>query len=76
MERMVLKVEGMDCAGCEQRLTIAVSRLAGVREAAADHTTGVLEVELDPGADHDHVTTRVTARVVEAGFTVADREAR
>ncbi|MET9834043.1 heavy-metal-associated domain-containing protein [Streptomyces sp. NPDC006385] len=26
-ERMVLKVQGMDCTGCEQRLTAAVQRV-------------------------------------------------
>ncbi|WP_228389332.1 heavy-metal-associated domain-containing protein [Cumulibacter manganitolerans] len=71
-ERMVLKVEGMDCVGCEQRLATAVGRVHGVRDATADHTTGTLRVELDPGADRD----AVTARVAEAGYTVTGQETR
>ncbi|WP_149829093.1 heavy-metal-associated domain-containing protein [Streptomyces tailanensis] len=71
-ERMVLTVQGMDCAGCEKRLTATVRRLDGVRDAAADHTTGVLEVELGPEADRG----AVTARVAEAGYTVTDQEPR
>ncbi|MBT2525626.1 heavy-metal-associated domain-containing protein [Streptomyces sp. ISL-99] len=71
-EKLVLKVQGMDCAGCEQRLTAAVQRLEGVRSAAADHATGVLEVELASGSDRE----AVTARVSEAGYTVTDQEAR
>ncbi|MGA5191450.1 heavy-metal-associated domain-containing protein [Streptomyces griseoincarnatus] len=71
-EQMVLNVRGMDCAGCEQRLTAAVQRLEGVRSAAADHTTGVLEVELGPEAD----SSAVAARVAEAGYTVTGQEVR
>ena len=71
-ERLVVSVQGMDCAGCERRLVAAVRRVEGVREAAADHTAGVLEVELAPGADRHAVTARVT----EAGYTVTDVQVR
>lgn len=71
-EQMVLTVQGMTCTGCEQRLAAAVQRVEGVRLAAADHTTGVLEVELGPEAD----TAAVAARVAEAGYTVTDQEVR
>jgi copper chaperone len=69
-ERMVLQVQGMDGAGCEQRLVAAVQRVEGVRSASADHAAGVLEVELAPGANR----SAVTARVAEAGYTVTDEE--
>ena len=69
-DRMVLEVRGMTCPGCEQRLAAAVRRVAGVRSASADHTTGVLEVELGPETDR----AAVAARVIEAGYTVTDQE--
>lgn len=69
-ERVVLEVQGMTCAGCEQRLATAVQRVAGVRSARADHRAGVLEVELGPEADQ----AAVAARVVEAGYTVTAEE--
>lgn len=69
-ERMVLGVRGMDCAACEQRLAAAVQRVEGVRSAVADHTAGVLEVELGPEADR----AAVAARVVKAGYTVTGEE--
>ena len=68
--RIVLHVQGMTCTGCEQRLAAAVRRVEGVRDAAADHTTGVLEVELGPEADR----AAVAARVAEAGYTVTGGE--
>lgn len=69
-ERMVLRVQGMTCGGCEQRLANAIRRVDGVRSAAADHAAGSLEVELGPGADRD----AVAARVAEAGYTVTGEE--
>ncbi|MEV8311668.1 heavy metal-associated domain-containing protein [Streptomyces flavidovirens] len=71
-ERLILTVQGMHCAGCEQRLATAVQRIDGVRSATADHQKEVLEVELGPEAD----VAAVTARVVEAGYTVTDTEMR
>lgn len=71
-EQMVLKVQGMTCTGCEQRLAAAVQRVEGVRSAAADHTTGVMRVELGPEADAE----AVAARVAEAGYTVTGQEVR
>ena len=40
--------------------------------AAADHATGVLEVELGPEADR----AAVAARVAEAGYTITGQEMR
>ncbi len=45
---MTLHVEGMTCSGCEQRLSKALRRVDGVREAAADHRTGEVRVRFDP----------------------------
>jgi len=65
-------VQGMTCEGCERRLATAVRRVEGVRDATADHTTGVLDVQLASGADRE----AVTARVAEAGYTVTATEVR
>lgn len=70
IEQLVLNVQGMTCTGCERRLTAAVRRVEGVRSAAADHSTGVLKVELASGSDRD----AVTARVAEAGYTVTEEQ--
>lgn len=71
-ERLVLQVEGMDCAGCEQRLTAAVRRVEGVLVGAADHRAGVLDVQLTSAA----AAAAVTARVTQAGYTVTGSEVR
>ncbi|WP_100500667.1 heavy-metal-associated domain-containing protein [Geodermatophilus chilensis] len=68
-ENVTLQVEGMTCTGCEQRLSKALRRVDGVREATADHRTGQVRVRLDPA-----VTDRaaVAAQVHTAGYTVVD----
>lgn len=43
-----LRVDGMDCTGCESRLGSALTRLEGVIKAKADHKAGRVEVRFDP----------------------------
>jgi len=68
---VTLKVEGMTCTGCEQRLGTALRRLEGVSEANADHRTGELTIRYDP-----EMTDRgaLEERVVTAGYEVAEME--
>lgn len=47
-ENVTLRVEGMTCTGCEQRVGKVLRRLDGVREATADHRTGQVRVRFDP----------------------------
>ena len=40
MEEIVLKVNGMMCGGCENRVKNAVQNIDGVESVRADHNTG------------------------------------
>ena len=40
MEEIVLKVNGMMCGGCENRVKKAVQNIDGVESVIADHNTG------------------------------------
>ncbi|WP_292680185.1 cation transporter [Microbacterium sp. SCN 69-37] len=68
---VTLKIEGMTCTGCEQRLGTALRRLEGVSEARADHRTGELTIRYDPDATDREA---LEERVVVAGYEVADTE--
>ena len=48
METVVLRVSGMACSGCEQRISSVLRRVEGVREVSADHRTGVVRVRVGP----------------------------
>ena len=40
MKEIILKVNGMMCGGCENRVKNAVGNIEGVESVTADHTTG------------------------------------
>ncbi len=64
MEKLEIKVTGMMCAHCENRVETAVKELPGVSSAKADHEKNLLTVEgekLDEG--------RIKEAVVSAGYT-------
>lgn len=45
MDQYGLTVEGMSCTGCEENVTNAVKRVAGVHRVEADHEMGEVEVK-------------------------------
>ena len=44
MKEIILKVNGMMCGGCENRVKNAVEGIEGVKSVIADHTTGKVSV--------------------------------
>lgn len=60
-----LEVEGMDCAGCANRLGVALGRLEGVVRAKADHEAGRVAVRFDPERVSEE---RIKERIRSAGF--------
>ena len=45
MGETIIKVEGMMCTGCENRIQNAVSEIKGVESVKADHEKGIVEVK-------------------------------
>lgn len=67
METVELRVDGMTCTGCEQRLSTALRRVEGVRDVAADHATGLVSVRVGPELTDRGV---LDERIEAAGFEV------
>ncbi len=44
MKETIIKVEGMVCNGCENRVQNALKNIEGVENVVADHTTGIVTV--------------------------------
>ena len=55
MQEIKLKVEGMMCSGCENRVKNAVSKIDGVKEVIANHETGTVEVQADDNVNIDNI---------------------
>lgn len=68
MESITLKIDGMHCEGCADRLGKALQRRHGVRDADVRFAGGEARVRFNP-----HVITRddLVAVVREAGYDVA-----
>ncbi len=48
MEEVQLRVSGMSCTACEQRIEKALGRVEGVLRSSADHEAGQVRVVFDP----------------------------
>jgi Cd2+/Zn2+-exporting ATPase len=66
LTRTVLRVEGMDCAGCAVTIEKRVSLLPGVHRAAVNFAVGRLDTEHDPGLALADIEKAVT----DAGYGV------
>ncbi len=65
MKEVVLKVDGMHCAGCENRIQNAVSLIDGVTKVQADHTNGEVKVTMEK-----EVLDQVKEKIQDLDFQV------
>ena len=68
MKEMTMKVSGMVCGGCENRVKNAVNSIEGVEEVAADHTSGIVTIK----ANEDVLEEKVKERIEDIGFEVVE----
>ena len=59
------KVSGMDCGGCERKVSSALTKIYGVRKVEASASEGTVIVKAK-GLD----SSQIRDRIVGAGFTV------
>lgn len=66
MKEITIKVDGMVCSGCENRLKNALETINGVVKVIASHETGIVQItfnnELDPSL--------LEQKIEDIGFTV------
>lgn len=66
MKEINLKVEGMMCTGCENRIQNAVKNMNGIKSVKADHTTGTVKIEAEDGIEE----TKIKEKIENIGFDV------
>lgn len=44
MKETIIKVEGMVCNGCENRVKNALKNIQGIEKVIADYTTGIVTI--------------------------------
>jgi copper chaperone len=71
MNDTILKIEGMHCDGCAQRLKTVLEREPGVHEAEVSFADGHARIRFRPQGLDD---SRLAQVIESAGFTVAGQE--
>ena len=64
MKELKLKVEGMVCEGCENRVKSAISLMDGVENVDANHNTGIVTVDLD--------IAKIKEKIEDLGYDVIE----
>ncbi len=68
MKEVVIKVEGMVCGGCENRVKNALKTLDGVNSVEASHENGIVKVNLDDSVD----VNKIKEKIEDIGFEVKE----
>lgn len=71
MKEIELKVTGMHCGGCENRVKNAVSDIKGVKSVLADHEACKVNVEFKKDVD-DNVVKEVKEAIERLDFKVEE----
>ena len=51
MKEVIIKVEGMMCGGCENRIQNAVTEISGIESVIASHEEGTVKIVLNSDID-------------------------
>lgn len=68
MKECTIKVEGMVCGGCENRVKNAVSTIDGVESVVADHNAGIVTVTSKEDLD----VNQIKEKIEDIGFEVKE----
>ena len=60
MKETTIKVKGMVCGGCENRVKNALSQLDGVENVEANHETGIVKVNADENVTKEAMVNAIT----------------
>ena len=66
MEEITLKVNGMHCEGCENRIKKVISGISGIKEVNADYKTGIVTIKSEDVINTDEVKEKIE----DLGFEV------
>lgn len=68
MKEIVIKVEGMVCSGCENRVQNALKTIKGVEKIIANHTNGTVTVTSNDEVAEDALKEKIE----DIGFEVKE----
>ena len=68
MKEIQLKINGMMCVGCENRVKSAVSLIEGVEKVEADHNTGIVTVTSKEDID----ISKIKEKIIDIGYEIEE----
>ncbi len=68
MKEIKLKINGMMCVGCENRVKSAVSLIEGVEKVDADHNTGIVTVTSKEDLD----ISKIKEKIIDIGYEIEE----
>lgn len=68
MKEMELKIEGMMCTGCENRVQNALKTIEGVEEVKANHEDGSVKIKANDNVE----LSAIKEKVEDIGYEVKE----
>ena len=68
MKELKLKINGMVCGGCENRIKSALALIDGVESVDANHNTGIVTVNSKEGLD----ITKIKEKIIDIGYEIVE----
>ena len=68
MKELKLKIEGMDCGGCENRVKSALALIDGVESVDANHNTGIVTVKSKEDLD----ISQIKEKIIDIGYEIVE----
>ena len=59
MKELEIKVKGMMCNGCENRVQNALKTIEGVKEVVANHATGIVKVTANEEVSENYIKEKI-----------------
>ena len=68
MKELKLKINGMGCGGCENRVKSALALIEGVEKVEADHNTGIVTVI----SKNDIDISKIKETIIDIGYEIVE----
>ena len=70
MKELKIKINGMVCGGCENRVKTALSEISGVESVDANHNTGIVTIK----SENDIDATQIKERIIDLGYEIVEEQ--
>lgn len=68
MKEIKLKINGMMCEGCENRVKSALALIKGVENVDADHNTGIVTITSNEDLD----ISNIKEKIIDIGYEIEE----